>query len=418
MRHPTDGTLRRLLDEPAGVADADRDHIAGCPVCLTGVADARRDAAFAEAALTPETALTAEAVAPDVERGWQRLSASLDQPHGATASETPARRAFVGLPARRGRAAPGAPGAPQEASSRWWAARGGPRGASPHWWTAPRGPQAASPRWRALLRSPVVAVLAVLALLGGATAAAATDWFPIFRTEKIAPVTISQADLLALPDLSAYGDVAITEPARIRRVAGAADARAATGLSVPEVAELPRGVSGQPTYQVGERVSASFTFSAARTARAATAAPAPPPGLDGSRFRLTAGPGVAAVWSEDRGVPSLIVARAVAPKAFSTGVPFETARDYLLSLSGLPEDVAAQLRRFSADGRTLPVHVLAEELTSSSAEVGGTPATVFATRDGVLAAVVWVTDGVITAVAGSLSTDEVLSVARGLTWSK
>ncbi len=51
MRHPTDGTLRRLLDEPDGVADTDRDHIADCPVCQEGLDGARDDAAFAAAAL-------------------------------------------------------------------------------------------------------------------------------------------------------------------------------------------------------------------------------------------------------------------------------------------------------------------------------------------------------------------------------
>ena len=40
------------------------------------------------------------------------------------------------------------------------------------------------------------------------------------------------------------------------------------------------------------------------------------------------------------------------------------------------------------------------------------PATVLATRDRTLAAVVWVDDGVVTAVAGSLDADEVLSIAR------
>ena len=40
----------------------------------------------------------------------------------------------------------------------------------------------------------------------------------------------------------------------------------------------------------------------------------------------------------------------------------------------------------------------------------------FTSRDGALAGVVWVDDGVVTAVAGSLSADEVLSVARGLRW--
>ena len=53
-------------------------------------------------------------------------------------------------------------------------------------------------------------------------------------------------------------------------------------------------------------------------------------------------------------------------------------------------------------------------MTTSTADVGGTPATVLTSRDSMMAAVVWVDDGVVTAVAGSLSTDEVLAVARGL----
>ena len=89
-------------------------------------------------------------------------------------------------------------------------------------------------------------------------------------------------------------------------------------------------------------------------------------------------------------------------------------RDYLLSLPGLPDDVAAQLRTFTADGSTLPLPVPADQVTTSSAQVDGVPATVLATRDRTLAAVVWVDDGVVTAVAGSLDADEVLSVAREL----
>jgi hypothetical protein len=51
MRHISDGTLRRLLDEPAGVADADREHTEDCPVCLSRLAAAQEDAAAAGAAL-------------------------------------------------------------------------------------------------------------------------------------------------------------------------------------------------------------------------------------------------------------------------------------------------------------------------------------------------------------------------------
>ena len=135
MRHPTDGTLRRLLDEPAGVADTDREHVAACPVCLSGLAAAQEDATVARAALGVQ-------LTTDVDDGWRRVSyAVADDGRRQVAAPSPA------------------------------------------------------PRWHAAVRSPVVAVFCVVALLTGASAAAAADWLQIFRTEQIAPVTISQAGL-------------------------------------------------------------------------------------------------------------------------------------------------------------------------------------------------------------------------------
>ncbi|PZA21317.1 hypothetical protein DMO24_11005, partial [Modestobacter versicolor] len=67
MRHPTEGVLRRLIDEPAGVADPDRQHVATCQQCLTALAAAREDATLVGAALTTS-------VRPDVDAAWQRLS--------------------------------------------------------------------------------------------------------------------------------------------------------------------------------------------------------------------------------------------------------------------------------------------------------------------------------------------------------
>ena len=359
MRHPTEGVLRRLLDEPAGVADSDREHVAGCPQCLGGLAAMREDAAFVEAALSTEGGADV-----DVAAAWGRLST-------AARATGPGRA----VPLRASRS-------------------------------------------RAVLRRPVVAALAVAVVLTGAGAAAAADWLQIFRTEQIAPVSLSTDDLIALPDLSAYGDVVVTGDGDVHQVPDAAAAAAETGLDVPELTTLPRGVSGEPVYQVGGEVSATFTFSADRAAQAAAEAgktlPPPPPGLDGSRVRLVAGPGVAQVWSSSAGVPALVVGRAVAPSAFSSGVPFETVRDYLLSLPGLPDDVAAQLRTFAADGSTLPLPVPADQVTTSSAQVNGAPATVLATRDKTMAAVVWVDGGVVTAVAGALDAEEVLSVAGDL----
>lgn len=357
MRHPTEGTLRRLVDEPVGVADADRRHVADCPVCLSALASATEDAALTGAALDADLAV-------DVDAGWARLS------QGVTDS-SPSRQLAAGVP-----------------------------------------------RWRTAMRSPVVAALGVAALVAGASAAAAADWLQIFRSDSIAPVTVTEADLVQMPDLSAYGSLQLSDEPDVRRVADAVAAETATGLSVPQVAELPRGVTGEPVFQVGNEVSAVFTFSAEEAGRSAQATgeslPQPPPGLDGSRFRLVAGPGLAAVWSDGRGLPAMVVARGVAPTAYSSGVPFDTARDYLLSLPGLSEDLAAQLRSYSGEGTTLPLPVPADHATTSSADVGGVSATVITARDGTMAGVVWVDDGVVTAVAGSLSADEVLTVARGL----
>jgi hypothetical protein len=95
-------------------------------------------------------------------------------------------------------------------------------------------------------------------------------------------------------------------------------------------------------------------------------------------------------------------------------VPFATARDYLLALPGLPKHVGDQLRALSGDGTTLPLPVPAGQFDDSTADVGGVPATVLSTKDGTMALVVWVHENVVTAVGGSLSRDEVLTVARGL----
>ena len=358
MRHPSEGVLRRLVDEPAGVTDDDRAHVATCPTCLRALDTARADAQLVGSALTAPATRDV-----DTDAAWARLS---------TATAGPAFR----------------PAAPS------------------------RG------RWRPSVRRPMVAALSAAVLVTGAGVAAANDWLPIFRTEQVDPIEVTSTDLVQLPDLSAYGDVEIIEEPEPEQVADAATALERTGLTLPELSELPEGVTGDPSYQAAGVVSGTFTFSADKAARAAAAEgevlPPTPAGLDGSSLRLRAGPGVAAIWSQPTGVPTLIVARVGAPTVDSSGVPFETVRDYLLSLPGLPDGLADQLRELSADGGTLPLPVPVELVTSSTADVDGVEATVLTSRDGLFAGVVWVEDGVMTGVAGSLSADELLSVARDL----
>lgn len=364
MRHPSDGTLRRMLDEPAGVSTADRGHVAACRRCLAELAGMRTDAGLVGAALGAPVCEPGGAV--DVESAWTHLVSA------ATADAAP-----VGVTTGRRR------------------------------------------RSTASLRRPAAAAVAAAIVLVGAGAAAAGDWFQIFRTEEVAPLALGIQDLSALPDLSAYGQLELGDDPGLHRVPDRVTAAAQTGLRVPRVAALPNGVSGEPVLEVGPEVSATFTFSAERAEKAAESVGAslepPPPGLDGSTIQMVAGPGVASVWRHPTGAPALVVGRAKAPSAYSSGpVPFEATVDYLLSLPGLPDDVAASLRTFRVGRSRLPVPLPAEHVRTSAADVAGARATVIETRDRSMSAVVWVDDGVMTLVGGPLSSEEVLDVARGL----
>jgi hypothetical protein len=360
-RHPAEGVLRRLVDEPDAVRDDERAHVGSCPACAAGLSTMRADAAAVAASLSTDDGPATQRTA-DLDAAWTRLV-------------------------------------------RTTAAGPAPRSVPP---TRPRG----------RLSRPALAAAVAAVVLTGAGVAAAADWLPVFSTQRVAPVPVSTAELVQLPDLSRYGDSTTTGTLQPHTVADAGAARGASGLQLPEVGDLPSGVTGDPQYEVVDKATVTFTFSAAKAAAAAAeAGQTPPPvpaGLDGSRVRLTVGPGAAEVWAGPAGLPSLIVARVVGPTIDTSGVPYDTVRDYLLSLPGLSPDLAAQLRSLSADGGTLPLPVPADQVTTSSAEVGGLPATVLTSRNGTMGAVVWVDSGVVTGVAGMLPRDRLVAVAQQL----
>src|SRR3954451_12180281 len=119
MRHPTEGVLRRLVDEPDGVTVDERAHVAECPSCLRALEGVRADADRVGAALTTSVPVDADAA-------WARLSATAP-------AAAPAARRSIGSGRGRGRQA---------------------------------------------VRRPVVAAISAAVLVGGAGVAAANDWLP------------------------------------------------------------------------------------------------------------------------------------------------------------------------------------------------------------------------------------------------
>src|SRR3954471_12053357 len=106
MRHPSEGVLRRLVDEPAGVTDDDRAHVADCPTCLRALETTRAEARLVGAALASPAPV-------DTDAAWARFAAA-----------APTARPTVPAVARR--------------------------------------------RWRPNVRRPVIAALSAVVLVGGA----------------------------------------------------------------------------------------------------------------------------------------------------------------------------------------------------------------------------------------------------------
>jgi hypothetical protein len=361
MTHLSDGALRRYIDEPDGLPDVQLDHLQHCERCSLALTEAQQDGLAAETALLPSTS---EDV--DIDAAWSRLQSSV-RSNARPIGTVPVERRS--LRARR-------------------------------------------------LRAPALAAAGALLVVGGATAAAANDWLPIFHTESITPVSVNLNDLTQLPDLSSFGQWDVKTNPQLVDVPDASAAMSQTGLTVSTPTDLPTGVEGTPQYQVMEKQVATLTFSERKAAAAAQTAgeslPPLPSGLNGAVLQLELGPAVVQTWSQQSGAPTLIIGQVVAPSASSNGVPLATLRDALLSLPGLPDSVAAELRAATGNGTTLPLPVPADEYTTTSAEVSGTPATVLTSRDQTLAGVVWLDAGVVTIVAGPLDAEEVLSVADGL----
>ena len=184
-KHPSDGALRRLLDEPVAVAVADEDHASQCPRCQDRMGLMREDDTVVRLALAGEVEMTPAAVALERLRTAER----------------------AGLVLVGGRA-------------------GGRLGRE----AGPRRPR----RRRPLLR-PATVITSALVLMGGATAAAATGLVPIFSPESVAPVVIQAGDIASLQALSRFGTVTGTSKLDLTPESSATALASAAGFSLPTV---------------------------------------------------------------------------------------------------------------------------------------------------------------------------------------
>ena len=400
--HPSDGTLRRLLDEPVAVAVVDEDHASQCMRCQARMSLMREDDAALSLALDSNVEV-APAVALERLRTAERVAPAL----------VPARAS-----GRRGREA--VPGRPR--------------------------------RRRPILR-PTTVITSVLVLMGGATAAAATNLVPIFEPESVVPVVIQAGDIVGLQALSRFGTVTGTSKLDLTPESSASDLASSAGCSLPTVTVPPGLPTGSPSYWLVSPESAQLQISVAKAEQAAikddTSVPPAPPGVDGSVLEVATGPGALELWGlqlpggtggseglfgasssgasggnggsagapastgntpQVSDLPQLAVAEVQGPTVSSSGVDLSTLENYLLSQPGISSQLAAQIRAIGDPSSTLPIPV-PPDAASSSVNLNGRTAVVLATGDDGNA-VVWAENGRLFAVLGQASASDLIDVAR------
>ena len=366
MAHLTDGTLRRMVDDP-DVAREERAHLDGCAECEA------RFQVIADDARSIATMLAVPEARVDVASAFHRVAT--------------------------------APAATPRLGFRW---------------------PVAMPRSRPVAFA-FAAVLVGVALLAGVIA---RDFSLNITPNTVTPVPVTVADMQSLSQLADYGSVTWTKQPSLQVVASASDAAAAAGgLQPPTVNNLPKDVPTTVTYVAMSQGVAVFTFDASKAAAAAAqqgkTLPALPSGMDGAQLTVTVGPAVGEVFGNLKqpsgsgtpdvaSLPRLVVGLSSAPTATSTQVSVKQMEDYLLSLPGVSDQLKAAIKAIGDPSTTLPIPIPVQYATSKTVTVQGVQGVALGDNTGVGSAVIWVKNHVVYAVAGSVKQTDAIDIANNL----
>ena len=369
MAHLTEGTLRRMVDDPAAHTGAEARHFETCPECKARYETVAGDArAITSLMAAPELKV-------DVASAFNRVRSA------------PAARPRFGfrLPVFR---------------------------------------QGARPMVLAFATTLALVALVVTAIAKGGTILAPTT---------VTPVPVTVADMQSLSQLSQYGTLTWTTKPNLQIVTSADAAQSISGLKPPTVAKLPSSVSPNVTYAATPKAVAVFTFSKDKAAATASGTgknlPPLPAGMDGAQLTMTLGPAVAEIYGNltrpssdapSMGLPQLVIVKSNAPVATSTQVSVKQLSDYLLSVPGISTELTNAIKALGTGGTTLPVPVPVEYATSSRVKVkdGGQEVDGVGLGDntGVGAGVIWISkSGLVYAVAGTIKLSDALEIANHLT---
>jgi hypothetical protein len=283
--------------------------------------------------------------------------------------------------------------------------------------------------WRLPRSTRPIAALALAAILLVAFTATGTAQrlSQIFEVKNIVGVRVSPSELQKTARLLDYGTFRWVEgPPEPTEVADPSTASARSGLPVLKPSYLPAYVTGPARYAVVAHSTASFTFDARKLQTSAGAAGvkvAPmPPSIDGSTLYISGGPGLVEYFSSRaaspntnsaEGLPLLVIGETRAPVVSSTGATRDQLEAYALAQPGIPSDLRAQLQSIKDPSSTLPIPIPSQFAASRPVQVQGVNGLLV--DAGLGAAVIWQKGGIVYAVGGQLTPEQVLQIANSLT---
>jgi hypothetical protein len=365
VRHVPDGKLRRLVDEPLAIADADIGHVARCDRCRRRHHEIRRNAAEAASMLSRPHPM------PDLDAAWRSFT---------TPAPTAAVRLRVSVEAPRRRVV-----------------------------------TVTVPSARALVAA---AVLITAAATAGTLAA-------VRSPSSSTPHEASVADFQAIEDLAGLGGGAGTlggfdtssgehqlpfgglrwsSSGTAHSVPSLAAAAAATGLQVRSPLSLPTGVGAITNILVQPRVTATVRFGAAAGV------------LSGKSLRVSAGPAVVVEYgsvSNGLGLPTLATFTMDRPTVPSTASTTAHLEAYVLAAPGVPTGFLQELRLLADVGTVLPFPA-PPGTNANQVDVDGAAGILVTAPTIGAAGVIWVGNGLVQAAVGLLDGNDVLHVARQL----
>jgi hypothetical protein len=274
-------------------------------------------------------------------------------------------------------------------------------------------------------RTPLAAAAAVALLVSGlAVSGVADSVFTIFQPKKVAPVTITAGELKGLPDLRQFGTLTVRKQPELRPVADAAAAERESGVRALIPTKLPTVVDPAARWSAGDQVIMDFTFDPAKlaesAARAGATMPPMPASVAGSTLTFTGGPGVVHSYggtfdpARTESLPPLVIAHGKAPVVTSNGATLDELRAYMLAQPGVSPELADQIRAIGDPGQTLVVPVPLDLASGRKVSVRGTTGVFVGDSTGLGSGVVWVADGLVHVVFGTLTESEILAVADSL----